>query len=168
MKEVNYIEVSQKIQKQLPQGAFLNVRDKDGNTNTMTIAWGNLGFMWMKPIFAVMVRSSRHTCKLMENAEDFTVSFPIWGQLIKELNFCGTKSGRDFDKFKELNLKHTNGKKVKSPILEDCDINIECKIVYKQALDPQFMNEEVEKIYGIEQDYHVLYYGEIVTCLVKG
>jgi len=40
MKEVNYIDVSEKIQKQLQQGAFLTVKDNDGNINTMTIAWG--------------------------------------------------------------------------------------------------------------------------------
>lgn len=168
MKEVNYIDVSEQIEKQLPQGAFLNVKDKNGNVNTMTIAWGNLGYMWMKPIFTVMVRYSRHTYKLIENAEDFTVSFPIKGQLKNELNFCGSKSGRDCDKFKELNLKTINGKKVKSPILEDCDINLECKIVYKQALDPSGMSESIMKVYGEQKDYHVLYYGEILSCLIKG
>ena len=40
MKEVNYVSVSEKIQKQLPQGAFLTVKDKAGIINTMTIAWG--------------------------------------------------------------------------------------------------------------------------------
>ena len=167
MKEINYIDVSEKIQSQLPKGAFLTVKDNNENINTMTIAWGNMGFMWNKPIFCVMVRYSRHTYKLIENAEDFTVSFPTKNQLKKELSFCGSKSGRDFDKIKELNLKIQDSKKVKSPIIADCDINLECKIIYKQALDTSSMNEYIGEIYGEEKDYHVLYYGEILSCLVS-
>lgn len=167
MKEVNYISVSEKIQKQLPQGAFLTVKDKAGNINTMTIAWGNLGFMWNKTIFTVMVRYSRHTYKLIENAEDFTVSFPIKNQLKEELTFCGSKSGRNLDKFKELNLKIQDGKKVNSPIIADCDVHLECKIIYKQALESSGMGEYVKNVYGEEKDYHVLYYGEILSCLVN-
>ena len=167
MKEVNYIEVSEKIQKQLTQGAFLTVKDNNENINTMTIAWGNLGFMWNKPVFTVMVRYSRHTYKLIENAEDFTVSFPTKNQLKTELSFCGSKSGRDLDKFKELNLKIQDGKRVNSPIIADCDVHLECKIVYKQALENSGMNEYVKNIYGDEKDYHVLYYGEILSCLIN-
>lgn len=167
MKEVNYIEVSEKIQKQLTQGAFLTVKDNNENINTMTIAWGNLGFMWNKPVFTVMVRYSRHTYKLIENAEDFTVSFPTKNQLKTELSFCGSKSGRDLDKFKELNLKIQDGKRVNSPIIADCDVHLECKIVYKQALENSGMNEYVKNIYGDEKDYHVLYYGEILSCLTN-
>jgi flavin reductase (DIM6/NTAB) family NADH-FMN oxidoreductase RutF len=167
MKEVNYIDVSKQIQRQLSKGSFLTVKDKDGNVNTMTIAWGNLGFMWKKPVFTVMVRYSRHTYKLIENADDFTVSFPTGAQLKKELSFCGSKSGRDIDKFKELNLKILDGKRVNSPIIADCDISLECKIIYKQALDPSGMGEYVENVYGEEKDYHVLYYGEILSCFVN-
>lgn len=167
MKEVNYIEVSEQIQRQLPQGAFLTVKDKDENVNTMTIAWGNLGFMWNKPVFTVMVRYSRYTYKLIENAEDFTVSFPTKNQLKTELSFCGSKSGRDLNKFKELNLNIVDGKKVKSPIIADCDVHLECKILYKQALDASGMDEDIKNVYGEQKDYHVLYYGEILSCFVN-
>ena len=167
MKEVNYIDVSEKIQKQLSKGAFLTVKDNNENTNTMTIAWGNLGFMWNKPVFTVMLRYSRHTYKLIENAKDFTVSFPTQDQLKEELSFCGSKSGKNLNKFEELNLKIEDGKKVKSPIISDCDIHLECKIIYKQAIDASGMNEYVENIYGEEKDYHVLYYGEILSCFVS-
>ncbi len=167
MKKVDYIEISKKIQKQLPQGAFLTVKDKDGKINTMTIAWGNMGYMWMKPVFTVMVRYSRHTYKLIENAEDFTVSFPTKGQLKSELNFCGVKSGKETDKFKELNLKLQDGTETKSPIISDCDIHLECKILYKQPMEEFAMTDHIKNIYGDEKDFHVLYYGEILSCLVN-
>jgi flavin reductase (DIM6/NTAB) family NADH-FMN oxidoreductase RutF len=167
MKEVSYKEVAHEIHAQLEKGAFLNVKDKDGNANTMTISWGNMGVMWFKPVFTVMVRYSRYTYELLQNAEDFTVSFPIKGQFKDELAFCGSKSGRDFDKFEELNLKIKDGKNVKSPILSDCDINLECKIICRQPLDTTGFDDYVHGVYGETKDYHVLFTGEIVSCLVK-
>ena len=166
MKEVSYKEVSNKIQEQFSRnGAFLTVKDKDGNVNTMTISWGNIGIMWRKPIFTVMVRYSRHTYKLIENADDFTLSIPTKGQLGEELAFCGTKSGRDFDKFKELNLSTTPGKRTNSPIISGCDLHLECRIVYKQPMDVAGMGDAVKAVYNGSEDYHVFYYGEIVSCL---
>src|SRR5271157_2096046 len=101
MQEVNFTKISGEIIEQLGRnGAFLTVKDRDGNLNTMAIGWASTGIMWRKPVFTVMVRYSRETYRLMENAEDFTVSFPTKGQLAKELAFCGVKSARDIDKFK--------------------------------------------------------------------
>ena len=166
MKEVNYKEDLNKILDRIGgDGAFLTVKDKDGNLNTMTISWGNIGFIWRKPIFTVPVRYSRHTYKLIENSDNFTVSFPTKGQLAKELAYCGSKSARDVDKFKELNLKTSEGKRVDSPIISDCDLHLECKIIYKQPMDMTGAGEHVKDVYGGENDLHVLYYGEIVSCL---
>lgn len=168
MREIKYNELSKELLNQLQKGAFLNVKDNDGNVNTMTIAWGNLGFMWNKPAFTAMVRYSRHTYKLIENAKDFSVSFPLKGQLKEALSICGTKSGRDIDKFKESNIHAVDSKNINSPIIEECDLHIECKIVYKQEMDPKCIidSEIKEKKYSTE-DYHVLYYGEIVGTYIN-
>lgn len=166
MKEIDYKQASNIMLEQLSKnGAFLTVKDKDGNVNTMTIGWATIGIVWRKPVCTVLVRYSRHTHNLMQNTEDFTVSFPTKGQLAKELAFCGVKSARDVNKFKELNLKIADGQKVNSPIIADCDLHLECKILYKQAIDPSGMGEYVEEVYGEQKDYHVLYYGEILSCL---
>ncbi len=168
MNEVKFTEISGKIIEQLGKnGAFLTVKDRDGKLNTMVIGWANIGIMWRKPVFTVMVRYSRETYKLIENAEDFTVSFPTKKQLAKELAYCGVKSARDVDKFKELNLKIQDGQTVNTPIISDCDTHLECKIIYKQALDPSGFNDYIANIYGEQKDYHVLYYGEILTCLAE-
>lgn len=66
----------------------------------------------------VAVRESRHTFGLMEKADDFTVTVPI-SDYKKEVGFCGTKSGRNFDKFKECDLKTAAGKFADSPIIVD-------------------------------------------------
>ncbi len=145
-------------------GAFLTVKEGD-RVNTMTISWGNIGFEWRRPIFTALVRKSRYTFDLIEKAESFTVSVPVNNNLKKELGFCGSKSGRDFDKFKECNLELVPSKAVETPIIGGEDmIHYECKIVYKQAMDPSLLDKKIqEECYG-DDDYHTLYYGEIVEC----
>jgi predicted exporter len=87
--------------------------------------------------------------------------------LKKELLFCGTKSGRDVDKFKECNLKLQAGKSVNTPVVADCDIQYECRIVYKQEMNPELLDEAVKKSSYRNEDYHTIYYGEIVNCYMK-
>jgi flavin reductase (DIM6/NTAB) family NADH-FMN oxidoreductase RutF len=133
----------------------------------MTIAWGSLGFMWYKPVFTAMVRYSRYTYDLIEKAAYFTVSFPLNGQLKKELGICGTKSGKDMDKFGECNLTLKEGEAVKSPVIDECDLHIECKIVYKQPMDENAICQEIKDKAYENGNYHVLYYGEIVKAYIK-
>jgi flavin reductase (DIM6/NTAB) family NADH-FMN oxidoreductase RutF len=111
----------------------------------------------------VAVRESRHTFGLIEKADDFTVSVPTSDNK-KEVLFCGTKSGKDFDKFKECDLKTLSSKNVGSPIVDIPGYHFECKIVYKTAMDPKFLDSAYdEKLYS-DKDYHTLYFAEIKTC----
>ena len=79
-------------------GILLVAEGKDKKPNTMTIGWGFLGTMWRKPVFVVAVRHSRHTFKLMEKSDSFTVCLPN-SEMREVLDICGTKSGRNMDKF---------------------------------------------------------------------
>lgn len=148
------------------QGAFLTVKDKE-RVNTMTISWGNIGFQWNKPIFTVLVRKSRYTYELIENSGDFTVSIPLKETLKDALLFCGTKSGRDVDKFTQCNLTLEPSKEVCTPIIGNCELHYECRIVYKQAMDKTFLLPEIMQSSYSSDDYHTLYYGEIVACYKK-
>ena len=103
MRKVDYMSVAEESMAQIKKGAFLTVK-ADGDLNTMTIGWATIGFIWQKPIFMVAVRDSRHTFGIMERASDFTVSVPS-GDMKDQIMFCGTKSGRDMDKFKECGLE---------------------------------------------------------------
>ena len=146
------------------RGAFLTVKDRDGKINTMIIGWGNIGYDWGRPVFTVLVRESRYTHSLLENAKDFTVSIPFDDKMNKALEFCGSKSGRDFDKFKECNLNIVDSKTVKSPIIENCQMFYECKIVYKHHMDLQLLDDKIKGKWYKSGDFHTLYYGEIVNC----
>lgn len=146
------------------QGAFLTVTDKDGRTNVMTISWGNIGFEWGRPIFTVLVRKSRYTFELIENATEFTVSIPTQSTMKNKLAFAGTKSGRETDKFAEGIITKAEAKSVKTPTVQEADIIFECRMVYKHKIDPSVLAPEVLQTSYRDEDYHNIYYGEIVEC----
>jgi flavin reductase (DIM6/NTAB) family NADH-FMN oxidoreductase RutF len=148
------------------EGAFLTVKSGD-KTNTMTISWGNVGFEWGRPIFTVLVRKSRYTHEFIEQNGEFTVSIPFDKKMKKALAICGTKSGRDIDKEKDGNVKFVDGKSVTVPIVNGCNLYYECKVVYKQDMNPELLDEEIKKGSYAEGDYHTIYYGEIVNIYEK-
>ena len=162
MKRIDYMAVAQQAVTQIKNGAFLTVKS-GGAINTMTIGWATIGYAWRKPILMIAVRLSRHTFTIIETAEDFTVSMPS-SDMKKEIMFCGTKSGRDYNKFKECNLQILDSQKVVTPIIKVPGLHYECKIVYKSAMDPAYLNKDYETALYPENDYHTLYFGEIVDC----
>jgi flavin reductase (DIM6/NTAB) family NADH-FMN oxidoreductase RutF len=162
MKDLNYLSIAEDNIKKIRKGAFLTVKAGEA-LNTMTIGWATFGFIWQKPIMMVAVRSSRYTFGLMEAAEDFTVTVPA-DDLSKETGFCGSKSGRDLDKFKMCNLEVTNGSRVVSPIIKTPGHHYECKIVYKSAMNPAFLDQSYDTSLYPQKDYHTLYFGEILAC----
>ena len=128
--------------------------------NAMTIGWGFLGTMWRRPVFVVAVRLSRYTYKLMENSKSFTVCLPN-KQMKKILDFCGTKSGRDVDKFEKLGITANDGISVNSPYIKECPIHFECNIIYKNRMEPGQLDKEIEESVYPKKDMHVIYYGEV-------
>ena len=161
MKKLKFMSVAEQAMDQIKKGAFLTVK-AGSDLNTMTIGWATIGIVWQKPIFMVAVRDSRHTFTIIEKADDFTVSVPSVN-MKDEIMFCGTKSGRDMDKFKECKLETRDSQTVVSPIINVPGIHFECKIVFKSAMDPAFLTDEYEKLYP-QKDYHTLYFGEILDC----
>ena len=161
MKNLDYMAVAEKIMAQIDKGAFLTVK-AEAQLNTMTIGWATVGIVWSKPIMMIAVRNSRHTFAILEKAADFTVTFPK-DAMKKELMYCGTRSGRTEDKFKACDLKTIAAQKVLSPIIQVPGIHFECKIVYKSAMDPVFLDADYKKRYP-ENDFHTLYFGEILGC----
>lgn len=166
MKTLKYNDMTKEAFEQLSKGAFLTTKYK-GVVNTMTIAWGNIGFMWKKPIFTVMVRPSRHTYSMIEGSDNFTVSIPINEDMKKALSYCGTRSGKDVDKFTECGLELIDAQVVETPIISNCSLHYECKIVARQELKPACIVEEIAESSYHNGDLHTLYYGEIVACYLS-
>lgn len=166
MKELQIADISEKAIKQLSKGALLTVKDED-KVNTMTIGWGTLGRVWNKPVFTAMVRYSRFTHELISNADSFTVSFSTDDSLKHAINVCGTRSGRSLDKIKECNLNLEYVDDINSPYIAEGNLHLICKIIYKSTMEPALLSEEVKKRWYKDNDYHVIYYGEVLKVLAK-
>jgi len=147
-------------------GILLVAADMDGKPNAMTIGWGLVGTIWRKPFFTVAVRLSRYTHKLMEESGTFTVCLPAKG-MEEILDVCGTKSGRDMDKFKELGLTAKKGLQVDAPYIAECPVHYECRVAYKVELKPGQLIEELEEDAYPKGNYHVLYFGQILGVYAR-
>lgn len=162
MRTRQYLKDADKIMAAITKGAFLTVKAGD-KVNTMTIGWATIGFVWKKEIFMVAVRDSRYTFELIEKSNDFTVTVPADKSFKDAVMFCGTKSGRDFDKFSKCGLKQKLAQQTASPIIDIPGIHYECKIIYKSPMNPALLDKDFEKLYP-QKDYHTLYFGEILSC----
>lgn len=162
MKDLDYMSITDDAIRKIKKGAFLTVKGADA-LNTMTIGWALIGYIWRKPVMMVAVRRTRHTFGVIETARDFTVTVPASG-MEEEIAFCGTRSGRDVDKFKTCGLETAPGQKVVSPIIKTLGYHYECRIVYKTAMDPAFLDKDYDADVYPLKDYHSLYFGEIMAC----
>jgi flavin reductase (DIM6/NTAB) family NADH-FMN oxidoreductase RutF len=150
---------------QLEKGAFLTTQ-KEGKVNTMTIGWGSVGYIWNKPMFTALVRFSRYTHQMLKNNDELTVSVPLNGQLKEALAFCGTQSGVDMDKIQAAGLSLKDSIDLNTPVIEGCDLHIECRVVLRQTMEPENLAKDIndEKYPGY--DYHTIYYGEIINMYI--
>jgi flavin reductase (DIM6/NTAB) family NADH-FMN oxidoreductase RutF len=145
-------------------GAFLVVEDKKGRVNVMTIGWAQLGVVWGEPVLTVLVRPSRHTHSLLEKAAHFSVCVPARGAMKKELAFCGTKSGREYDKARACSLTLKAGKPgVK--YIEGCALVYQCEILAKTNLAREKIGPgPLGKYYPGHDAPHTLYFGKVLKA----
>ena len=99
----------------------------------MTISWGSVGIYWGKPVDDGPGAPFALHEGLIEHSGVFTVSIPKEGELSKELAFCGTKSGRDVDKFAACGLTARPGRTLPAPVVGEAWMHMECRVVSKDA-----------------------------------
>lgn len=148
----------------LKKGGLFLVSGDEAACNIMTIGWGFIGRMWQKETFIVPIRLSRYSHDLVKNNGYFTVCVPRTGEMAQELAFCGTKSGRDVDKAKALQLRLIKGKATPCPVLADCSVAYECRVAYAQMLDGSTILQSGLGHHYSSLDYHTMFYGEILEC----
>ncbi|MEA2069775.1 MAG: flavin reductase family protein [Asgard group archaeon] len=109
--------------------ALVSAYDSSGNPNAMAAAWiTNISLQ--PPALVVGIRKTRYTFELIEQAKVFGVNLPS-ADLIKEVDYFGMVSGRDTNKFDDTGLELFMGSKVKVPLIVECPINVECKLLKK-------------------------------------
>ncbi len=95
-------------------------------SNIFTVAW--TGIINTNPAMVyISVRPSRYSYNLIKNTKEFVINLTN-----KELSFatdwCGVRSGKDYDKFKEMKLHKEKGKFVKCPLIKESPVAVECKV----------------------------------------
>ena len=165
-KNVDPFVHSREITEALPSGILLTAA-AEGRVNTMTIGWGALGTDWGKPMFMALVRESRFTRELLDKNPEFTVNVP-YGEFDKRiLGFCGSKSGRDVDKIKELGLTLVDSEIVSVPGIKELPLTLECRVAARQRQEPALICEKFRKAYyPAPEDAHIMYFGEIVNTYI--
>jgi flavin reductase (DIM6/NTAB) family NADH-FMN oxidoreductase RutF len=108
------------------------------------------------------VRPSRFTYGLIEGTPDFTVNVPP-ATLQETVAFCGMASGRQHDKFKEKGLTPVASRRVKSPIIRECVIHYECRVIHKNDIRSETLPPEILAGSYPKGDFHRVYYGEILA-----
>ena len=166
MRKVDPWEVFPQVQEALTSGgAFLVSADEGGRPNPMTIGWGLLGTVWYRQVFLVLVRPSRHSHGLIERGGHFAVCVPRPGELREALEFCGSRSGRELDKVEALGLELTPGQAGPVPLLAQCDLHYECRVVAHTSLSPEgILSPQIAEKYYPKGDLHTLFFGEILAA----
>ena len=122
--------------------------------------------MWGKPVVFTFIRPQRYTFAFMENGDRYTMSF--FDEKYRDaLKFCGSKSGKDYDKVKETGLTPAfteNG----SVYFEEAKLVLVCKKMAKSKFDPkEFIDDTVEDKWYPEKDFHYIYFAEIEKVLIS-
>ena len=127
----------------------VSTADKARKSNILTIAW--TGTICTNPAMVyISVRPERYSYHIVINLTT--------EQLAKATDYCGVRSGKDVDKWKEAHLTPAKAEKLQyAPVIEECPVNIECKVTEVKKLgshhmfladvlavhaDPQYMDEK--------------------------
>ncbi|MEJ2280387.1 MAG: flavin reductase family protein [Candidatus Bathyarchaeota archaeon] len=100
--------------------------DNEGNPNIITLAW--VGTVCSEPpIIAMGIRPTRYSYGLIKSNKEFVVNIPTT-KILRESDYCGVSSGKNVEKFSETKLTKQKAENVKSPLIKECPVNIECKL----------------------------------------
>jgi len=122
---------------------LVTVADKQGNQNIFTVAWA--GTVCSDPaMVSISVRPERYSYHMIEETGEYVINLTT-EKLTYATDYCGVKSGRDVDKFKEMKLTPVAADKVSAPLLAESPINIECKVkeIIKLGTHDMFLAEVV-------------------------
>ena len=117
---------------------MVSVGNKQGETNIITVAW--TGTICTNPAMVyISVRPERYSYQMIKESGEFVINLTT-EKLVKATDYCGVKSGRDVDKWKEMNLHQVKAETLEySPLILESPVNIECKVVESKELGSHHM-----------------------------
>lgn len=111
-----------------PMPALLVGANVDGKPNFMTVAWGGI-VNSVPPMVSVAIQHHRYTHKGIQQNLTFSVNVPTV-DLVRETDYCGITSGSKVDKVEVCQFRVFYGKLSNAPLIEQCPINLECKVMH--------------------------------------
>lgn len=117
---------------------MVSAADMEGNANILTVAW--TGTVCTDPaMLYISVRPERYSYHMIRETEEFVVNLTT-ESLAYAADWCGVKSGRDVDKWKEMNLTRGPAAKLSyAPVILESPVNIECRVTEVKELGSHHM-----------------------------
>jgi flavin reductase (DIM6/NTAB) family NADH-FMN oxidoreductase RutF len=131
----------------LKSGVFLVSADEAGKPNVMAVSWSFFGFEWYKPIFIVPVRPERFSYNNIKEKGRFVISVQP-PSMDEDMQYVGTHSGRNEDKFKNRNLTPIQIPSFDVPGIQGSLLHFACEVIHTADSQPR--------------SSHTLFFGEIV------
>lgn len=117
---------------------MVSTGDKQGRTNILTVAWTGT-ICTNPPMVYISVRPERYSYSLIKESGEFVINLTTEG-LAKATDYCGVRSGKDTDKWKEAHLTPGKAETMKyAPTIEECPVNIECRVTEVKELGSHHM-----------------------------
>lgn len=116
---------------------MVSVADKEGNSNIFTVAWAGT-VCTNPPMLTISVRPERHSYHMIKETGEFVVNLTT-EELAFATDYCGVRSGRDTDKWKDTGLTKEPASKVSVPLIKESPVNLECKVVRVDELGSHHM-----------------------------
>lgn len=133
---------------------MVSVADSGDKANIITVAWAGT-ICTNPPMVSISVRPERYSYHLLEENKEFVINLTT-EELVKACDYCGVTSGKDVDKFKEMNLTKVEVAGVSTPGIAESPVNIACRVkeikplgshtmfiadVVGVSVDEKYMNE---------------------------
>lgn len=117
---------------------MVSTADKKGNDNIITVAW--TGTVCTNPaMLYISVRPERYSYHMLLESEEFVVNLTT-EKLARAADWCGVRSGRNVDKWKEMNLARGKAETLSyTPTIKESPVNIECKVTEVKELGSHHM-----------------------------
>ncbi|MCD8326999.1 MAG: flavin reductase family protein [Lachnospiraceae bacterium] len=116
---------------------MVSTADRKGNYNIITIAWTGT-VCSDPPMVSISVRPERYSYHMIEETGEFVTNLATEA-LVRAVDYCGVKSGREIDKFKECGLTAVHADGIGAPLIGESPVNIECIVTEKKALGTHTM-----------------------------
>ena len=105
---------------------IVSAADKEGRDDIITVAWAGT-VCTNPPMVSISIRPERYSYHMIRETGEFVINLTT-EELAFATDYCGVKSGRDVDKYKETGLTREKAEKVKAPMIAEAPVSIECKV----------------------------------------